>query len=100
MTATRNDQSIIGTMARALELTEAALGEVARIGVEQIDNRLESTNHVEAAERDMRSALRRLVLGERELRSRSRLRTSPDMLPEDIADVMPGTGSDGLQSRA
>jgi len=36
MTATRSDRNIVGTMARALELTEAALGEVARIGVEQI----------------------------------------------------------------
>jgi hypothetical protein len=100
MTATRNDQNIIGTRARALELTEAALGEVARIAVEQIHSALESANHVEAAERDMRGALRQLVLAERELRSRSGLRTSPDVPPEDIADVMPGAGSDGLQRGA
>jgi len=58
------------------------------------------SNHVEAAERDMRNALRQLVLAERELRSRSGLRTGPDVRPEDIADVMPGAGSDGLQSGA
>jgi len=48
----------------------------------------------------MRNALRQLVLAERELRSRSGLRTGPDVRPEDIADVMPGAGSDGLQSGA
>lgn len=100
MIATRDDQNMFGTMARALELTEAALGEVAQIAVEQIHSGLESTSHMEAAERDMSSALRQLFLAERELRFRSGLRTSPDMLPEDNADVTPSAGSDGLQSGA
>jgi hypothetical protein len=83
MIATRDDQNLIGTIAR-LELTEAALGEVTRIAVEQIHSGLESTSHVEAAERDMSSALRPLVLAERELRSRSGLRTSPAWSPRTM----------------
>lgn len=89
-------------MARALELTEDALGEVARIAIEEIHSGLESSNHVQAAERDMRSALRQLVLAERELRSKSRARLSVDERarpsvderPESIAKVVPGPGSD------
>jgi hypothetical protein len=71
---TRSEQNIIRTIARALKLTEEALGQVAQIAIEEIHTGLESSNHVEAAERDMRSALKQLVLAERELRSRHQAR--------------------------
>jgi hypothetical protein len=100
MTAARPDQNILATLARALELTEAALGEIARVAIEQIHGGLESSNHVDAAERDMRSALRQLVLAERELRSRSETRTEPDDRADDIAEVVPGPGSGALHSGA
>lgn len=74
----RDEHSIVATLARALDLTEEALGQVARIAIEEIHTGLESSNHVQAAERDMRSALRQLVLAERELRSRPALRGRPE----------------------
>jgi hypothetical protein len=66
----RSDQGLVEAIGHALELTEEALGQVSRIAIEDIRDGLEASNHVEAAERDMRSALRQLVLAERELRSR------------------------------
>jgi prophage DNA circulation protein len=90
----RSDRNIAAAMARALELTEQALGEVARIAIEEIHSGLESSNHVQAAERDMRSALRQLVMAERELRSRSGMRTHVHERPEGIANGVPGPGSD------
>jgi hypothetical protein len=90
----RSNRNIIATMARALELTEEALGEVARIAIEEIHGGLESSNHVQAAERDMRSALGQLVMAERDLRSKSAMRTSVHERPEGIAEVVPGPGSD------
>jgi hypothetical protein len=90
----RSDRNIVAAMARALELTEQALGEVARIAIEEIHSGLEGSNHVQAAERDMRSALRQLVMAERELRSRSEMRTNVHERPEGIAGVVPGPGSD------
>lgn len=89
----RSDRDIIATMARALELTEQALSEVARIAIEEIHSGLESSNHVEAAERDMRSALRQLVMAERELRSKPGMRANVHE-PEGIARVVPGASSD------
>ena len=70
----RVDQQLLDTMTQATELTEQALAQVARIAVEQIHSGLEASTHVEAAERDMRSALRQLVMAERELRDRPFLR--------------------------
>ena len=90
----RSDRNILAAMARALELTEQALGEVARIAIEEIHSGLDSSNHVQAAERDMRSALRQLVMAERELRSKSGMRTIVRERPEAIADGVPGPGSD------
>jgi hypothetical protein len=81
MSSKRGDQSVLATMTRAIELTEQALGQVARIAIEQIHGGVETGNHVEAAERDMRSALRQLVLAERELQSRSRARKPPEEQP-------------------
>jgi hypothetical protein len=106
----RPDQNILATVARAVELTEAALGEIARVAIEQIHGDLDSSTHVDAAERDMRSALRQLVLAERELRSSSEARTGPDDRAEGIAEVMPaeavpaevvpGPGSGAVQTGA
>jgi hypothetical protein len=96
----RSDRNIMATMARALELTEEALGEVARIAIEEIHGGLESSNHVQAAERDMRSALRQLVMAERELRSKAGTRTPAGKRPEGIAEVVPGPGSDAVRSGA
>jgi hypothetical protein len=62
------DERLLETMASAIELTERALTQVAHIAIEQIHEGLETSNHIEAAERDMRSALRQLVLADRELR--------------------------------
>ena len=90
----RSDRNILAAMARALELTEQALTEVARIAIEEIHSGVESSNHVQAAERDMRSALRQLVMAERELRSKPGMRTNVHERPEAIADGVPGPGSD------
>jgi hypothetical protein len=63
------DAHIADLMERALGLAEEALEQIAHIAVEQIRNGVESSNHVEAAERDLRSALRQLVLAKREWRA-------------------------------
>jgi hypothetical protein len=89
----RGDQNITGAIARALELTEEALAEVTQIAIEEIRDGLEASNHVDAAERDMRSALRQLVLAERELRARSSLRLRGEERAETVAEVVPGPGS-------
>jgi len=96
----RSDRNVMSTMARALELTERALGEVARIAIEEIHGGLESSSHVQAAEREMRSALRQLVLAERELRAKSVMHTPIDERPEAIAEVVPGPGTDAVRSGA
>jgi hypothetical protein len=64
-------------VARAVELTEEALAQVSRIAIEEIRSGLESSHHITSAEREMRSALRQLVLAERELRARGS-RGEPD----------------------
>ena len=83
-------------MARALALTEEALGQVARIAIEEIHSGLESSSHVQAAERDMRSALRQLVLAERELRARSATPAGVEERREGTLEVLPGPGSDAV----
>ncbi len=94
----RSGQNLIATIDRALELTEEAVGEVARIAIEEIHSGLDSSNHVQAAERDMRNALRQLVLAEQELRSRSEARPSGDERHERIAEVVRGPGSGAARS--
>lgn len=94
----RSDHNIMGTMVRALDLTEEALGEVARIAIEEIHSGLEASNHVQAAERDMRSALRQLVMAERELRSRSGGLGGHDQRPEGLSDAGPAPRSDKVRS--
>jgi hypothetical protein len=54
------------SFAKAIEMTENALSEVGRLAVEQIRRGAETSSHIEAAERDLRGALRQLVLAERE----------------------------------
>jgi predicted TPR repeat methyltransferase len=69
------DGHVAEIMERALGLAEEALEQIARIAVEQIRRGVDSSNHVEAAERDLRSALRQLVLAQREWRAMSRAST-------------------------
>jgi hypothetical protein len=88
MSSKRGDQDVHATMARALELTEQALGQVARIAIEQIHGGVETGNHIEAAERDMRSALRQLVLAERELQSRAAARRAAEDRPEAVQTIV------------
>jgi hypothetical protein len=94
----RDDQSIIATMARAVELTEEALAQVARIAIEEIHSGLEMGMHVEAAERDMRGALRQLILAERELRAKAGARARIEERPEGVAKLVPGPGSEAVRS--
>lgn len=49
----------------AMQLTEAALGQLMRVVVENIRQGGNASAHVEAAERDLRSALRQLSLIQR-----------------------------------
>ncbi len=93
----RTEQSIIATMGRAVEVTEDALGHVARIAVEGIHRDLEVSSHIEAAERHMRSALRQLVLAERELRSR---RPPIAGLDDAQTKVVPGPGAGAAGQRS
>lgn len=88
------DVEILLSAKRAIELTEEALAQVSRMGVEAIHCGLEAGAHVEAAERDMRNALRQLVLSERELQARIELPRRGEAA-EAIADVLPGPGLDG-----
>jgi hypothetical protein len=93
----QTDHSIVATLARAIELSDEALAQVGRITVEAIRRGLPASSHVEAAERDMRSALRQLVLAERELRSGPGLGARVDEGSERIAEVLPGPGTDGVR---
>jgi hypothetical protein len=94
----RSNRDISAIIARALELTEEALSEVARIAIEEIHSGLESSNHVQAAERDMRSALRQLVMAERDLRSKSGGLAGRDIRSEGPGEIAPGPASDGLHT--
>jgi hypothetical protein len=63
-----SDRGARDGLVRALELTQEALSQVSRMAIEEIRDGVEASNHVAAAERDMRSALRQLALAEREMR--------------------------------
>jgi hypothetical protein len=89
----RDDQNIAGTLAQAIELTEEALTKVTQIAIEEIRDGIEASNHVDAAERDMRTALRQLVLAERELRERWGLRPRGAQRAATVAEVVPGPGA-------
>jgi hypothetical protein len=91
--SSRGDQDINRAIGRALELTEGALAEVTQIAIEEIRDGLESSNHIDAAEREMRSALRQLVLAERELNARWGTRPRSDDRAGGVAEVVPGPGS-------
>ncbi len=93
MVPRKSEQSIIVTTTKAIELTEEALAQVAQVAVEGIHCGLDTSSHVEAAERDMRDALRQLVLAEREVRSRQGMLTGADQLSDGKAEVVPGPGA-------
>ena len=67
--APRSYQSVIEEMARTVELTEEALAQLGRIAIEEIHSGLQTSSHLEAAEHDLRTALRELVLAESQLRA-------------------------------
>ena len=96
-TGKQTDHGIITTLARAIELSDEALAQVARVTVEGIRFGLPASSHIEAAERDMRRALRQLVLAERELRSRPGVGPRLEDRPERIAEVLPGPGPDRVR---
>ncbi len=81
------DAHIADLMERALGLAEETLEQIARIAVEQIRKGVESSNHVEAAERDLRSALRQLVLAKREWRTAPTPARQPEQPAASIAGV-------------
>ncbi len=64
------DEHFAEIMERALELAEDTLEQISRIAVEQIRKGVESS-HIAAAEREMRSTLRQLVLAQREWHTKS-----------------------------
>jgi hypothetical protein len=92
----RNDDDILATTARAIELTEATLQDLARIAVEGIHHGEKASAHAEAAERDMRSALRQLVRTQRELEARAALKSDFDEAPRGIAEVVPPPRADAV----
>lgn len=73
-TGDRGDPQVAEVIERALQLAEDTLEQITRIAVEQIRWGAESSIHIEAAERDMRGALRQLVLAEREWRAKAATR--------------------------
>jgi len=92
-----DNTAITATMDRAIELTEEALAQVARIAVQEIHVGLEANDHVEAAERDMRNALRQLVLAERELLARPLVPSRMGVAREPIIEVVPDPDADGAR---
>jgi hypothetical protein len=82
------DAQVAEIMERALGLAEEALEQIARIAVEQIRRGVESSNHVEAAERDLRSGLRQLVLAQREWQAASRASAPLGEPAEGVARVI------------
>jgi hypothetical protein len=80
------DQHLAEMMERALELAEETLEQVTRIAVEQIRKGIATSNHVEAAEREMRSALRQLVLAKGEWHIKSAPRVSLGEHNDSVAD--------------
>lgn len=82
-------RSVEENLTDALERAEDALAAVTRIAIEQIRAGSETSQHVEAAERDMRSALRQLVLAERDVHARPIPRSSHGEQPEATTDRRP-----------
>ena len=82
-------RALTGTIEEALSLTETALSHVTRIAIEQIRNGLGPSSHVEAAERDIRSALRQLGMAAREHRPVRSIPASGDERSETIDDTPP-----------
>jgi hypothetical protein len=90
-----SDSRVAEIMERALQLAEDALEQITRIAVEQIRKGVESSNHVEAAERDMRSALRQLVLAQREWNDKA----APRVRLGEQADVIVDVGANSSPRR-
>jgi hypothetical protein len=63
-----SDEQLIGTVAQARALAEEALALLARVALDEIHEGLEAGRHLEAAEHDLRGAVRETVLAERDLR--------------------------------
>ena len=89
----RGDKRTSEVMGDALELTEHALALVSQIAIEEIRDGTEPNSHVDAAERDMRSALRQLGLAERELRTKGERGMRGAERASTVAEVVPGPGS-------
>jgi len=87
------DPHVAEIMERALQLAEETLEQISRVAVEQIRKGVESSNHIEAAERDMRSALRQLVLAQREWETRSAPRIVVGEHTDVIAEITPNSSS-------
>jgi outer membrane protein TolC len=80
-------------MERALQLAEETLEQIAKIAVEQIRRGVESSHHVDAAERDMRSALRQLVLAQRDWQTKSSARPIAVGKHDEVIAKMTPNGS-------
>ena len=55
-----SDEHVAEIMERAIQLAEQTLEETTRIVIAQIRKAVETSSHVEAAERDIRSTLRQI----------------------------------------
>jgi hypothetical protein len=87
MTGDQSDPHVPEIMERALQLAEDTLEQIMRITVEQIRRGTEASNHIDAAERDMRSALRQLVMAQREWEAKSRRRATSDETARVTVDL-------------
>jgi hypothetical protein len=81
-----SDEQVIGTIAQARALAEEALALLARVALDEIHQGLEASSHLEAAEHDLRGAVRETVLAERDLRYKLR----PEAEPDEVVEVLPG----------
>ena len=81
-----SDEQVIGTIAQARALAEEALALLARVALDEVHQGVEASSHLEAAEHDLRGAVRGTVLAERDLRCRLR----PEAEPDEGVEVLPG----------
>lgn len=93
MTGEQGEPHVAETMERALQLAEDTLEQITRITVEQIRRGADTSNHIDAAERDMRSALRQLVMAQREWQAKSSGRIEPVKPPRVIPEFTPNSAS-------
>jgi hypothetical protein len=81
-----SDEHVIGTIVQARALAEEALALLARVALDELHQGLEASSHLEAAEHDLRGAVRETVLAERDLR----YQLQPEAEPDEVAEVLPG----------